>query len=86
MSARRLLCRVLEANQRAMFCTLRTRLVCEVYSNGRLVVTRDAFNEACLDRGLGVQFLRMECYIDGRYVTTMMVRSCAGLLRSGPEL
>jgi hypothetical protein len=85
-------CRVMYANDRAMFCTLRTRLQCEVYEQDRLVVTRHAFNEACLDRGMGTNFLRMECYIDGRYVTTMMVRlplvvrACASLDSPGSGL
>lgn len=56
-----------------MFCTLRTRLQCEVYRGDTRLATAQAFNEACLDRGLGLNFLQMECYIDGSFVTTIQV-------------
>lgn len=66
-----LLSRVLQANERAMFCTLRTRIQCEVYRGQKRSVVQHVFNEACIDRGLSTNFLHMECYIDGSYVTTV---------------
>jgi NAD kinase len=65
---------VLRANEQAVFTTLRTRLCCEVYRADEQVATHQAFNEACLDRGLGLNFLQMDCYIDGSYVTTIQVQ------------
>lgn len=67
-------CRVLEANKQAVFCTLRTRLCCEVFDESRRVSVHHAFNEACMDRGLALNFLQLDCYIDGSYVTTIQVR------------
>lgn len=66
-------CRVLEANKQAVFCTLRTRLCCEVFDESRRVSVHHAFNEACMDRGLALNFLQLDCYIDGSYVTTIQV-------------
>ena len=66
-------CRVVRANEQAVFCTLRTRLVAEVFSGGRCVASHHAFNEACIDRGPAVNFLRLDAYIDGSYVTTIQV-------------
>lgn len=66
---------MLGANEQAVFCTLRTRLCCEVFHNNRRVTVQRAFNEACIDRGLGRNFLQLDCYIDGSYVTTIQVRS-----------
>ena len=68
-------CRVLQANNRAVFTTLRTRLCCEVYRGIEKLASHQAFNEACLDRGLGLNFLQMDCYIDGSFVTTVQVRT-----------
>jgi NAD kinase len=56
-----------------VFCTLRTRLHCEVYSGDVKVAEHQAFNEACIDRGPGMYMLLLECYIDGNYVTTVQV-------------
>jgi hypothetical protein len=56
-----------------VFCTLRTRLHCEVYNGDVKVAEHQAFNEACIDRGPGMYMLLLECYIDGNYVTTIQV-------------
>lgn len=66
-------CRVLGANEQAVFCTLRTRLCCEVFRDRHRMSVQHAFNEACLDRGLNQNFLQLDCYIDGSYVTTIQV-------------
>eukprot|EP00892_Ulva_mutabilis_P002108 jgi/Ulvmu1/11899/UM081_0058.1 len=66
-----LLNRVLGANEQAVFCTLRTRLCCEVFGEHFRVAVHHAFNEACMDRGLGNNFLRLDCYVDGSFVTTI---------------
>lgn len=63
----------MRANEQAVFCTLRTRLVAEVFSGGQCVATQHAFNEACIDRGPAVNFLQLDAYIDGSYVTTIQV-------------
>ena len=65
---------MVEANERAVFCTLRTRLTCEVYAGAERVAVRQAFNEAAIDRGPGLYMLLMECYVDGNYVTTIQAR------------
>ena len=67
---------MIEANESAVFTTLRTRLSCDVWEGDAHAATHQAFNEACLDRGLGLNFLQMDCYIDGSYVTTIQVRAC----------
>jgi NAD+ kinase len=66
---------VIRANEKAVFTTLRTRLCCEVYRGDTRAATHQAFNEACLDRGLGLNFLQMDAYIDGSYVTTIQARN-----------
>jgi hypothetical protein len=81
----------MEANKSAVFCTLRTRLHCEVYRAEEKVAVHQAFNEACLDRGFGLNFLHMDCYIDGSYVTTIQVRCllvlpCLELWESGAPI
>lgn len=64
----------MRANEQAVFCTLRTRLVAEVFTAGQCVATHHAFNEVCIDRGPNMTFLQLEAYIDGSYVTTIQVR------------
>jgi hypothetical protein len=71
-------CRVVRANEQAVFCTLRTQLLGEVFSGGECVTAHHAFNEAVIDRGPNVNFLQMDAYIDGFYITTIQVRSSVG--------
>lgn len=68
-------CRVLEANERATFCTLRTRIKCELYRGQTKTFEKHVFNECCIDRGISDSMLHMECFIDGGYVTTVLVCS-----------
>jgi NAD kinase len=37
------------------------------------VAVHHAFNEACIDRGPTLNFLQLDAYIDGSYVTTIQV-------------
>lgn len=65
---------MLEANERATFCTLRTRLLCELYRGQEKTFETHVFNECCIDRGASNSMLLMEAFIDGEYVTTVLVR------------
>lgn len=66
-------CRVLHSNDRAVFCTMRTRLRCEIYHGGEQTSVRHVFNECCIDRGASTAFMKMDCFIDGAYITTVQV-------------
>jgi NAD+ kinase len=54
-----------------IFCTLRSRRACEVYWGGQLQRTHSVLNECLIDRGASPSTLHLECFVDGRHVTTI---------------
>ena len=54
-----------------VFATLRSRKQCEVYWGGKLQRVHRVLNECTVDRGASPQVVMLECFVDGRHVTTV---------------
>lgn len=54
-----------------IFVTLRSRKQCEVYFEGQVQRVHRVLNECTIDRGASPQVVMLECFIDGRHVTTV---------------
>lgn len=54
-----------------IFVTLHSRKQCEIWTNGSLRHTYRVFNECTVDRGAFPHVLMLECFIDGKHVTTV---------------
>jgi len=66
----RCLTRVLNARHKTpLYCTLRTRLKCEVWVDGKLRRVRRVLNECLIDRGASPTLSKLSCSIDGHHVT-----------------
>ena len=64
--------RVLSARHgNPLYCTLRARLKCEVWVDGKLKRVRRVLNECLIDRGASPFANKMHCSIDGYPVTTV---------------
>mmetsp|Transcript_38888 Transcript_38888/g.92121 ORF Transcript_38888/g.92121 Transcript_38888/m.92121 type:complete len:354 (+) Transcript_38888:372-1433(+) len=67
------LSRVLAAGvSNPVFCTLRTRKTCKVYSpQGELRSVHHVLNECLIDRGPVPAMIKLECFVDDEHVTTV---------------
>eukprot|EP00667_Euglena_gracilis_P005111 EG_transcript_5140 len=66
------LTRVLNARHKSpLYCTLRSRLKCEVWVDGKLRRVRRVLNECLIDRGASPFLSKLNCSIDGHQVTTV---------------
>ena len=54
-----------------VFATLRSRKQCEVYWGGKLQRVHRVLNECTVDRGASPHLVMLECFVDGRHVTTV---------------
>ena len=54
-----------------VFATLRSRKHCEVYWDGKLQRVHRVLNECTVDRGASPSVVVLECFVDGRHVTTV---------------
>jgi NAD+ kinase len=54
-----------------VFCTLRSRKRCEVHHGGQLQRVHSVLNECTVDRGASPAIVMLECFVDGRHVTTV---------------
>lgn len=54
-----------------VFATLRSRKQCEVHYGGQLQRTHSVLNECTVDRGASPSVVVLECFVDGRHVTTV---------------
>lgn len=68
---RALLRRVLATSESPLYCTLHTRMQCEVLRPGNKTMVHTCLNEVVVDRGAFPAALMLELFIDGSYVTTV---------------
>ncbi|KDD75820.1 ATP-NAD kinase [Helicosporidium sp. ATCC 50920] len=72
-SADAVLQRLLSPSSQAdpIFCTLRVRKACEVHRAGEPVKTHRVLNECLVDRGSSPSMALLECFVDGRHLTSV---------------
>ncbi|GAX73346.1 hypothetical protein CEUSTIGMA_g799.t1 [Chlamydomonas eustigma] len=66
-----LLERVLAANQNPLYCTLRTRLRCEIRTKGKVQAVHSVLNEVVVDRGAYPGPAVLDVFVDKTYLTTV---------------
>ncbi|GAB4813418.1 hypothetical protein N2152v2_000464 [Parachlorella kessleri] len=66
----------------AIFATLRSRKQCQVHWGGQLQRVHHVLNETLVDRGASPAMVVLECFVDGRHLTTVQAD---GLIISTPS-
>lgn len=66
------LTQVLEAAEKPVFCTLRTRKQCQLTGpDGSVQATHHVLNECLIDRGPSPSMIKTELFVDGHHITTV---------------